>query len=297
MDIFYRYKSNIIAASITLLISGIFFLFLLITPGGGFSSFDKKTDLDKELDIQLQMLADIPLPSPQIEQTQTGNTNAKENQQPENLNNTENSGETLKNGEEVVESAKNDSVLLVDIKKTIEDINYKLPDDTVTKEVLKQEITNIAHPNTVSKKRTTYEDARFYYDNYRLINNLKFLYPYVMKTTEIVRKLDAQLSSINNKQERKRLIKETEKQLFAQYEKDVRSMSFYQGRLLLKLISRETNETAYGLIKTYKGGIPATFWYGVGLIFHEDIKAQYDSIGEDALLEKIVQKYKQGQLK
>ena len=61
--------------------------------------------------------------------------------------------------------------------------------------------------------------------------------------------------------------------------------------------SRETNESAFGLIKTYKGGIPATFWYSVGLIFQEDLKAKYDSTGEDALLEKIVKKYKQGEIK
>ena len=73
-------------------------------------------------------------------------------------------------------------------------------------------------------------------------------------------------------------------------------MSTSQGRLLLKLISRETDQTAYGLIKTYKGGIPATFWYGVGLLFHENLKMQYDSLGEDAQLEKIVQRYKMGKL-
>jgi len=84
--------------------------------------------------------------------------------------------------------------------------------------------------------------------------------------------------------------------LFAQFEKDVRNMTTSQGKLLLKLIARETNQSAYGLIKTYKGAIPATFWYGVGLIFHENLKLQYDSIGEDAQLEKIVQKYKRGNL-
>jgi hypothetical protein len=292
MDIFNKYKSKIIAASITLLINGLFFLLLLINTGGSFLSFDNKQDLDRDLDIQLQFLADIPLPPAEIEQTHTGEIKA--NQPPENLKNSENIEETSKNGEDAIQSAKNDSVLLAEIRKTIEDIQTKLPQETIPKQDLKQQIIEKKQQNTVSKNRNTFEDMKFYYDNYRLINNLKFLYPYVVKTTEIVQKLDAQLTTINDKQERKRLIKKTEKELFTQYEKDVRNMSYSQGKLLLKLISRETNETAFGLIKTYKGGIPATFWYSVGLIFHEDIKAQYDSIGEDALLEKIVQKYKQG---
>jgi len=84
--------------------------------------------------------------------------------------------------------------------------------------------------------------------------------------------------------------------LFDQFEKDVRNMSTSQGKLLLKLIARETNESAFGLIKTYKGAIPATFWYGVGLIFKENLKMGYDSIGEDAQLEKVVKKFKLGKL-
>ena len=100
-----------------------------------------------------------------------------------------------------------------------------------------------------------------------------------------------------NIQEKRKLIRKTEKELFGQFEKDVRKMSYSQGKLLLKLIARETNESAFGLIKIYKGGIPATFWYSVGLVFQEDLKAKYDSTGEDALLEKIVRKYKESDIK
>ncbi len=126
--------------------------------------------------------------------------------------------------------------------------------------------------------------------------SLKKIYPYVQKTKEIVAKMNLQLAKTKDQKEKRRLIKQTEKELFAQFEKDVRNMSTSQGRLLLKLISRETSQSAYGLIKTYKGGIPATFWYGVGLLFHENLKMQYDSLGEDAQLERVVQRYKLGKL-
>ena len=101
---------------------------------------------------------------------------------------------------------------------------------------------------------------------------------------------------MNNNQEKHKLIKQTEKQLFGQFEKDVRKLSYTQGKLMLKLISRETNETTYGLIKNYKGGLTASFWYTVGLVFQEDLKAKYDSIGEDKKLETVVKKFKKGDL-
>jgi len=109
--------------------------------------------------------------------------------------------------------------------------------------------------------------------------------------------MNTQLATIKEDQEKRKLIKKTEKELFSQFEKDVRKMSYSQGKILLKLIARETNETAYSLIKTYKGGLPADFWYTVGMVFQENLKTKYDSLGEDAMLEKVVKKYKNGELK
>lgn len=292
MDIFNKHKSQIIAASITLLINGLFILMLSIEPSENFLSFNSKLDSDKDLAIQFQLLEEIPLPLTEIEKNQS--ENIKENQPKETIKNLENLEESSKNAEETIQPANKDSELLAEIKKTIQDIKNTLPDDSLPKQEIKPENIKVTQQNVINNNRNYYEERKFYYDNYRVIRNLKLLYPYVLKTREIVQKLDVQLTNMTDKQERRRLIKKTEKELFNQYEKDIRNMSYSQGKLLLKLLARETNESAYGLIKTYKGGIPATFWYTVGLIFQEDLKARYDSIGEDALLEKIVQKYKQG---
>ncbi|HEY5536697.1 MAG TPA: DUF4294 domain-containing protein [Ignavibacteria bacterium] len=292
MDIFNKHKSQIIAASITLLINGLFILMLSIEPSENFLSFNSKLDSDKDLAIQFQLLEEIPLPPTEIEKNQS--ENIKENQPKETIKNLENLEESSKNAEETIQPANKDSELLAEIKKTIQDIKNTLPDDSLPKQEIKPENIKVTQQNVINNNRNYYEERKFYYDNYRVIRNLKLLYPYVLRTREIVQRLDIQLTNMTDKQERRRLIKKTEKELFNQYEKDIRNMSYSQGKLLLKLLARETNESAYGLIKTYKGGIPATFWYTVGLIFQEDLKARYDSIGEDALLEKIVQKYKQG---
>jgi len=198
--------------------------------------------------------------------------------------------------EESVMPAKVDSVKVAELKKIIDELKNSIPEDTLSKDKIQPPDNQNAQKMLADNAQKQFEDQQFYFDNYRAILSLKVVYPYVQKTKEIITKLNKQLATIKDGREKRRLIKQTEKELFAQFEKDVRNMSTSQGKLLLKLIARETNQTAYGLIKTYKGAIPATFWYGVGLLFHENMKLQYDSLGEDAQLEKVVQKYKLGKL-
>jgi len=107
--------------------------------------------------------------------------------------------------------------------------------------------------------------------------------------------LDVRLSQMKNESEKKEAIKETEKILFQQYETAVRSMSVTQGKLLLKLIARETDKTGYEIIKNYRGAFSATFWYGVGKIFGTDLKTEFHK-NQDSIIETIVEKYKKEEL-
>ena len=84
--------------------------------------------------------------------------------------------------------------------------------------------------------------------------------------------------------------------LFKEYESAVRTMTTSQGRLLLKLIARETNKTGYDIIKDYKGGFSASFWYGVGKIFGTDLKSEFHKEREDSTIENIIDKYKKNDL-
>lgn len=141
------------------------------------------------------------------------------------------------------------------------------------------------------------ERYEFYKKNYRLIRNFQKVYPYALKTREIIENLNAELATMSSEPDKKRLIKETEQMLFREYESAVRTMSTSQGKLLLKLIARETNKTGYEIIKEYKGAFSATFWYGVGKIFNTDLKAGYDrEQKEDSLIEDVLDKYKKNEL-
>ena len=143
------------------------------------------------------------------------------------------------------------------------------------------------------KDRDKYQ---YYFKNYKNIRNFRKVYPYALKTREIIEKLNNQLAAMTNESDKKALIKETEKILFKEYETAVRNMSTSQGRLLLKLIARETNRTGYQIIKDYKGTFPATFWYGVGKIFGTDLKSEFHKENEDSVIETIIDKYKSNDL-
>jgi hypothetical protein len=136
----------------------------------------------------------------------------------------------------------------------------------------------------------------FYQKNVKNIRNFKKVYPYALKIKQITDQLNAQLSTIKNESERAKLIRETEKVLFKEYETAVRTMTISQGRLLLKLVARETNKTGYDIIKEYKGAFPASFWYGVGRIFGQDLKSEFHKEQEDSLIENILSKYQTNDL-
>ena len=65
-------------------------------------------------------------------------------------------------------------------------------------------------------------------------------------------------------------------------------LTLTQGKLLIKLVDRETQNTSYQLIKDYRGGFSAAFWQGIARIFGTNLKAEYDPYGEDALTEVLL---------
>ena len=99
-----------------------------------------------------------------------------------------------------------------------------------------------------------------------------------------------------NKAEQNKYIKQCYKQVLDEYTPVVKRMTRTQGKVLVKLIDRETEYTAYGVIKEFRGGFVASFWQGIGKIFGQDLKAQYDKEVEDWVLEQIVVYYEAGLL-
>ncbi len=149
-------------------------------------------------------------------------------------------------------------------------------------------VTVYAHPQFPKKS-----DFRKYE---RLVTNLKRVYPYAVIVRNRLAKVNEDLKEFKTEKERKEYMKKEEKNVFAEYEGDMRELTITQGRLLIKLIDRETQNTSYVLIKDYRGKLAATFWQGVARIFGTNLKEEYDPYGDDALIESIILEIDAGRL-
>ncbi len=158
----------------------------------------------------------------------------------------------------------------------------------VLPEVEIKEVTIYARPEFPRKS-----DFRKYQ---RLVDNLKRVYPYALIVRDRLSRVNDSIKNLTTDRERKKYLKRVEKDVFAQYEGDIREMTITQGRLLIKLIDRETQNTSYVLIKEYRGGLAAAFWQGIARIFGTNLKEEYDPYGEDILIESIIQEIEAGRL-
>lgn len=148
---------------------------------------------------------------------------------------------------------------------------------------------------TISGKRKLFEGFQ-YWRYERLVYNIKRVYPYSLLVRDKLKDVDANLEKLSDDNERKKYIKDFEKQVFHDYEDDLRNMTITQGRLLIRLIDRETQNTSYDLIKEYRGKISAAFWQGIARLFGSNLKEEYDPYGDDALIEKIIIEIEAGRL-
>lgn len=161
-------------------------------------------------------------------------------------------------------------------------------DGVILPEVAIKEVTVYAHPQFPRKS-----DFRKYE---RLVYNLKRVYPYALVVRGRIAEVNAEMANFQSEKERKEYIKKVEKDVFGKYEGDIRDMTITQGRLLIKLIDRETQNTSYTLIKDYRGKLAAAFWQGIARIFGTNLKEEYDPVGEDALIESIIIEIEAGRL-
>jgi hypothetical protein len=123
---------------------------------------------------------------------------------------------------------------------------------------------------------------------WRLVYNLKKVLPYSKIVAATVKEIDSKLSAITTDKQRRKFIKSTEDSLCKKYENELRQMTITQGRLLFKLVDRETSNSTYYWIDSYRGSVSAFFWQGVARLFGTNLKSQYDPNGEDLLIEQIV---------
>jgi Domain of unknown function (DUF4294) len=123
----------------------------------------------------------------------------------------------------------------------------------------------------------------------RLRNAVYVTYPFARKAGIIMNEMNAKLAIISSDGERKAYIKSREKDLKREFADPLEKLSVYQGRILMKLINRQTGNNCYDIIKEYKGGFTARLWQTVAFFFGSNLKQPYDAKGDDQQIEQIVQ--------
>ena len=114
------------------------------------------------------------------------------------------------------------------------------------------------------------------------------VWPYAKITEKKFNDLAVQLGMTNDERVKKALVNKTEKEIKARFEGELKNLTINQGRILIKLIDRQTGNTSYVLLEELKGNLSAFFWQSLARLFGNNLKAHYDPNGEDAEIEKII---------
>ncbi len=123
----------------------------------------------------------------------------------------------------------------------------------------------------------------------RLRNAVYVTYPYARRAGVVMNDINAKIGKMPEKEDRKAYIKSREKELRKEFTEPLTNLSVYQGKVLMKLINRQTGNNCYEIIKEYKGGVTARVYQTVAFFFSTSLKQPYDAAGDDKEIESIVQ--------
>lgn len=133
-----------------------------------------------------------------------------------------------------------------------------------------------------------FDNKREYRRYSKFVLKVKKVYPLAVEARELIKKYEPQYYALEKQRDRRKLMKNLEKELLAQHKEELKKWSISDGRILLKLINRETERTPYELIKDFRGDVSAVFWQGIARIFSNNLKDEYEPEDEDKMLEEIV---------
>lgn len=117
------------------------------------------------------------------------------------------------------------------------------------------------------------------------------VYPYAKVAADKLNMYEKQLEGVKSKSKRRKIMKQREKALKEEFEDVIKTMSKTSGRVLIKLIDRETGQSTYEIIKEMRGGFKAWTYQGIGMFYGADLKQRFNpkTSEEDEMIERVVQ--------
>ena len=122
----------------------------------------------------------------------------------------------------------------------------------------------------------------------RLVYNVKKVYPYAKLAGIKFNEYSKLLIGIKSEKEKKAIMKKAQDELEARFGGELKELTFTQGKILLKLVDRQTGNSSFELLKEFRGRFVAFFWQSFARVFGLNLKEGYDPLGEDKDIELIV---------
>lgn len=138
------------------------------------------------------------------------------------------------------------------------------------------------------------EKQRMQYN--RLVRDIKKTLPYAKMIYATLIETYEYIQTLPTDKDREAHLKRMEKELYEEYKPALKKMTLSQGKLLIRLIDRECNQSSYDLVKAFLGSFRAGFWNFFAGLFGASLKSEWDPEGADATAEQIITLVEKGQL-
>lgn len=116
------------------------------------------------------------------------------------------------------------------------------------------------------------------------------VYPFALLAKEKLTRIQLGLDTIPKRRHKKRYTREVAKWVKEEYADRLKNLTMNEGKILVKLIYRETNTTSYEIVKSYRGRFNAFFWQTMAKFWNNNLKTEYNPVNvrEDMLIEHIL---------
>lgn len=176
----------------------------------------------------------------------------------------------------------------------VEEVEVPIMTQMGTVQYKDKTIPHIIMPALPKYAPLTFKNDRERAEYNRLVYNVKKVLPWAKLAKLTIIETVEVLDQLPDKRSRDAHIKEVERGLKAQYGPALKKLTRSQGRLLIKLVNRECNQTGYAIAKAFIGPFKANLYQGIAVLFGNSLNKKYDPDGDDRYTERVVRMVEAG---
>lgn len=150
--------------------------------------------------------------------------------------------------------------------------------------------------NTIIYPELKFKSQKEWREYYRLVRDVKKTLPIARIINNTILETYKYIETLPNKKTKEKHLKRVEKGLKEQYTPMMKKLTFSQGKLLIKLVDRECNQSSFELVRAFMGPFKAGFYQTFAALFGASLKKQYDVQGDDKLTERVITLVENGQI-